>query len=186
MWNLNVTGYESYLKDYVSIFRLKTSGVFVSADVLTLMGWGRVVLVVADYCAQRMVGQYLLPVTIGLSAHIVWCGIFPHTVVFFDDLKVKRSKESGGWYIGGPRTYQWKFIFPLNISGAVRSLIGSDENMLAINYFVSILASWTLVPLCPPSSEFLALVDVFLIFIEEDTVVNSVWRGGRVQGESAV
>ena len=57
MWNLNVTGDESDLKGSGSIFRLQTSGVFGSADVLMMMGWGQVILVVADYCAQRMVGQ---------------------------------------------------------------------------------------------------------------------------------
>ena len=55
MWKLNVTGSESDLKDPESIFRLQTSGVFVSVDMLKLMGWGWVVLLVSGYCARRMV-----------------------------------------------------------------------------------------------------------------------------------
>ena len=39
LWNLNVTGAESDIKDSGSIFRLQTPGVFVSAEVLTMMGW---------------------------------------------------------------------------------------------------------------------------------------------------
>ena len=50
-----MTGSESDLKDPGSIFRLQTSGVFVSADVLMLMGLGRIVLVVAGYFAHMMV-----------------------------------------------------------------------------------------------------------------------------------
>ena len=64
------------MKDYGSIFRLQTSGVFFSADVLTLMGLGRFFLVVAEYCAHRMVENYLLPGTMGLTATLVEFGLF--------------------------------------------------------------------------------------------------------------
>ena len=75
-WKLNVTGDESDLKDSGYILRLQKSGVFVSVDVIEVMGWGRVVLVVANYCAHRMVGKYLPPVTMGLTSAIFECGIY--------------------------------------------------------------------------------------------------------------
>ena len=68
---LYVTGAETYLKESGSISRLQTPGDFVSAEVLMPMGWGWVVLFVGDYCAQRMVVQYLLPGTMVLTATIV-------------------------------------------------------------------------------------------------------------------
>ena len=76
MLKFNVTEYDSYLKESVCIFRLQASHVFVSADVLMVMGLGRVVLVVYNYCSQRMVVQYLLPSKMGLTAAIVECGIY--------------------------------------------------------------------------------------------------------------
>ena len=56
LWMLNVTGDESDMKDSGYIMMLQNSNVFVSEDVLALMIWGGVVLVVADYCAQWIVG----------------------------------------------------------------------------------------------------------------------------------
>ena len=76
---------------------------FVSVDILTLMGWGQVILVVADYWAPRMVGQYLLPGKMALTDDIVECGFLLHLVWFIDYIKVKRAEESGGWFIGGQR-----------------------------------------------------------------------------------
>ena len=54
-WILNVK--VKYYWGWVSIFSLQTPGVFVSADVLEMIGWGRVVLVLSDYCAQKMVWE---------------------------------------------------------------------------------------------------------------------------------
>ena len=76
MLKFNVTEYDSYPKESVCIFRLQESYVFVSADLLMVMGLGRVVLVVYNYCSQRMVVQYLLPSKMGLTAAIVECGIY--------------------------------------------------------------------------------------------------------------
>ena len=75
MWELNVTGDESNLKESGYIFSLQTSGVFVSTDMLTLMGWGKVFFVVADYYVHHMVGKYLPPGTIRLTVSIVECVI---------------------------------------------------------------------------------------------------------------
>ena len=86
IWKLNVTGAESDLKDSGYIFRFQTWGVFF-ADVLTLIGWGRVVFVVDDYCTQRMVIQYLIPGKIGLTSDIFECVIMPYLVGFVDFLK---------------------------------------------------------------------------------------------------
>ena len=76
MWDLNVTGDESDMKNFGSNLRLQTSCAFVFADVLTRMGRERVVVVVADYWAHLMVGQYLLLGKMGLTATIFKCGIF--------------------------------------------------------------------------------------------------------------
>ena len=43
-----------------------------------------------------MVGQYLLPGTIGLTAAIFNVEFLPRLVGFVDALKVKRAKKSGG------------------------------------------------------------------------------------------
>ena len=71
LWKLNVTGAGSDLKYSGSILRLQNSGVFVSVDMLTVIGGGRVVLIVVDYFAQSVIVQYLLPVTMGLTSDIV-------------------------------------------------------------------------------------------------------------------
>ena len=62
-------------------------------------------------------------------------------------------------------------------------MVGSDENTSAINDAVGVLVSQILVPLWPPSAEFVALMDAVWVFRKEDTVVRSIFRGGRVQSE---
>ena len=97
----------------------------------------------------------------------------PHPVVFVDAIRVKRANDS-------------ELICSLNIYGAVRILVGSDENTLYINDVVGTLASRIIVPLRPPLAEFVAFMDFVWVFCKEDTVVYAVWSGGRVHIKGAV
>ena len=150
------------------------------------MGWGRVVLVVADYHAQLMVRKYLLSGEMGLTAAIFNVVFLPNLAVFVYAIKVKRAKESGGWLLLMWRNYQSQFVYTLNIFGSIRTLVGLDENTSAINKVVGVLALWIIVPFCSPSPELVTLMDVMRMFCVEDTVVCSAWRCVRVQSKGAV
>ena len=84
------------LKDAGSTLRLKKSCVFFYADFLTLMGWGRVVLVLAYYCTQRMVDNTFFPAQWDELLTLLNVELLPHLVGFVHAIKVKRAEESGG------------------------------------------------------------------------------------------
>ena len=71
----------------------------------------------------------------------------------------------------------------MNISGAFRSLVGSDDNSSVINDAVGFLVSLIRVPFFPPLAEFFALMDVGWVIYKEYIVVRAVWGGGMVNSK---